>query len=164
MIHDREIQRQIMATSDPREQKALGRKVRGFDPAMWDKAGFEVVVEGNLAKFRQNPHFKSQLLATGDRVRVSAVVVVRFSVVGLCGGHLLDRLGVDLPPSVGDVCGPFSPLASRRDAVSLVEKDPGSNPATIVVFSSSAFSTRTSAVYASSPLKKLFPGKPRLLV
>lgn len=59
-----------MATSDPREQKALGRKVRGFDAALWDKEGYDVVVEGNLAKFRQNPRFRDELLATGDRVRV----------------------------------------------------------------------------------------------
>ena len=71
-----EIHRQIMATSDPREQKALGRKVRGFDAALWDKQGYDVVVEGNLAKFRQNPSYRDELLATGDRVRVLLLDVV----------------------------------------------------------------------------------------
>ena len=76
LLINRETHRQIMATSDPREQKALGRKVRGFDPALWDKEGYDVVVEGNLAKFRQNPCFRDQLLATGDRVRVYVFGVV----------------------------------------------------------------------------------------
>lgn len=78
---DSEAHQQIMATSDPREQKALGRRVKGFVPAVWDKAGYGVVVEGNLAKFRQNPHFRDELLATGDRVRrfvVVSVLVVAF--------------------------------------------------------------------------------------
>ncbi len=66
-----------MATSDPRKQKALGRGTRGFDPAVWDKVGFEVVVQGNLAKFRQNPDFREVLLATGDKVRTTVVVCVR---------------------------------------------------------------------------------------
>eukprot|EP00903_Cladosiphon_okamuranus_P019175 g17637.t1 len=72
LFNDREIYKQIMATSDPREQKALGRKVRGFDPALWDKQGYDVVVEGNLAKFRQNPRFREELLATEDRILAEA--------------------------------------------------------------------------------------------
>lgn len=58
-----------MDTRDPREQKALGRSVRGFDAAVWDEEGYDVVVKGNLEKFRQNPRFRDELLATGDSVR-----------------------------------------------------------------------------------------------
>ncbi|CAN0071132.1 unnamed protein product, partial [Hapterophycus canaliculatus] len=62
----------IMATSDPRQQKALGRQVKGFDAAVWDKVGYDVVVTGNLAKFRQNPVFREELLATGDKILAEA--------------------------------------------------------------------------------------------
>lgn len=57
-----------MRTKDPREHKALGREVRNFNPEIWEVEGFDLVVKGNLAKFRQNEHFKNQLLATGDKV------------------------------------------------------------------------------------------------
>ncbi|CAM9516048.1 unnamed protein product [Ectocarpus sp. 4 AP-2014] len=72
LFNDRTALQQIMATADPRRQKALGRQVRGFDPAVWDKTGYEVVVRGNLAKFKQNPGFRDELLATGDRILAEA--------------------------------------------------------------------------------------------
>ncbi|CAN0289586.1 unnamed protein product, partial [Ectocarpus fasciculatus] len=43
-----------------------------FDPAVWDKEGYDVVVRGNLAKFKQNPGFRDELLATGDRILAEA--------------------------------------------------------------------------------------------
>lgn len=65
----REALQEIMTTSDPREMKAVGRRVRGFDADLWDQKGYDVVVKGNLAKFRQNPIFREELLATRDKVR-----------------------------------------------------------------------------------------------
>ncbi|CAM9640017.1 unnamed protein product, partial [Pylaiella littoralis] len=69
---DFEARRRIMDTRDPREQKALGRSVRGFDAAVWDEEGYDVVVKGNLEKFRQNPRFRDELLATGDSILAEA--------------------------------------------------------------------------------------------
>ena len=78
-----------METTDPREQKALGRKVRGFDAAEWERHGYDVVVRGNYEKFRQNPTFLQRLLDTGDKVwsaRVScsriALALVRTKEMG----------------------------------------------------------------------------------
>lgn len=76
-----ETYRQIMATADPKKQKDLGRGVKGFIPAVWDELAYDVVVEGNLAKFRQNPRFREELLATGDRVRT--IVALRVCEVWL---------------------------------------------------------------------------------
>ncbi|CAN0544655.1 unnamed protein product [Laminaria digitata] len=64
-----------MNTRDPREHKALGRQVRGFVASMWNEVGFDLVVQGNLAKFRQNPLFRKTLLATGSKVRVTPATV-----------------------------------------------------------------------------------------
>lgn len=61
--------RRIMNTEDPKEQKALGRKVRGFDARVWEEHGYHAVVAGNMAKFRQNPHFLEELLSTDSKVR-----------------------------------------------------------------------------------------------
>ena len=41
----------ILATEDPAEQKALGRKVSPFDGALWEARSFGVVYLGNALKF-----------------------------------------------------------------------------------------------------------------
>jgi ribA/ribD-fused uncharacterized protein len=62
----------IMATKDPRQQKALGRGVKGFVEAEWNKVCKEVVYEACMAKFLSDPKLKQQLLDTGDRIIVEA--------------------------------------------------------------------------------------------
>ncbi|KAI1404898.1 hypothetical protein F4819DRAFT_445887 [Hypoxylon fuscum] len=71
-FHDSETQKLILATHDPKEQKRLARLTKGFQPASWDEIKSPVVVAGNLAKFGQNPHLKSLLLDTGDRLLAEA--------------------------------------------------------------------------------------------
>lgn len=62
----------IMETSDPKEQKALGRKIKGFNKEVWDSACIGIVYKGNRAKFSQNEDLKNQLLATEDDIMVEA--------------------------------------------------------------------------------------------
>lgn len=47
----------IMATTNPRTAKELGRKVANFDPKLWDAMKFDLVVLGNTMKFKQNEKF-----------------------------------------------------------------------------------------------------------
>ena len=61
-----------MATTVPREQKALGRQVKNFDDAVWKKRCQDIVREGNRAKFTQNPHLRAELLATAGSTLVEA--------------------------------------------------------------------------------------------
>ena len=42
--------RQILATSDPKTQKKLGRQVENFDPVIWGKKSVEVVSKGSEHK------------------------------------------------------------------------------------------------------------------
>ena len=63
---------QILDTPDPDRAKALGRKVKDFDAARWEGESFDIVVEGNLAKFSQNPALSQFLLGTGSKVLVEA--------------------------------------------------------------------------------------------
>ena len=56
----------IMTATSPSKQKALGRKVRGFDEKVWAQHRYQIVLKANLAKFRQNPELKKHLLATGN--------------------------------------------------------------------------------------------------
>ena len=62
--------RQILKCSDPKQIKALGRKVRGFDQKVWDKFKYAIVLNGNWCKFSQNRNLREFLLSTGDSVLV----------------------------------------------------------------------------------------------
>jgi len=72
LFGDHEVAEKMMATADPGKTKALGRNVRGFVQETWDDACFDIVTEGNVAKFGQNGRLKKYLLATGDEVLVEA--------------------------------------------------------------------------------------------
>ena len=68
LFSDAEAEAAIMATSNPRQQKALGRRVRGFDEQKWAAAREEIVLRANLAKFSQNESMKetSSIPVTGS--------------------------------------------------------------------------------------------------
>lgn len=72
LFGDHETLAAILAETDPKRVKALGRTVRGFDPERWGEACFELVTRGNVAKFSQNPPLRSFLLGTGEKVLVEA--------------------------------------------------------------------------------------------
>lgn len=60
----------IMECGDPREQKALGRKVKGFDADAWDAVALNIVTRGNIAKFVYNLDIQEKLLATKNKIIV----------------------------------------------------------------------------------------------
>src|SRR5438105_2961222 len=68
MFGDQDAERKVMATDNPRQQKALGRKVANFDPARWGASCEDIVFRANLAKFTQHGDLKAMLLATGDKI------------------------------------------------------------------------------------------------
>jgi len=72
LFEDLETAQDIMAVSDPKMQKAFGRRVRNFDANMWNAVARHVVYQGNLAKFQQNDKLRAALLATGDTTLVEA--------------------------------------------------------------------------------------------
>ena len=62
----------IMNAETPAEAKNLGRRVANFDPEVWDDIKYDMVVEGNRAKFSQNKQLKDYLLGTGNKILVEA--------------------------------------------------------------------------------------------
>lgn len=72
LFEDKEIYEMIMAADNPADYKALGRKIRNFDETLWNEHKFQIVVNGNVAKFSQNPELKSYLLSTEDHIPVEA--------------------------------------------------------------------------------------------
>jgi ribA/ribD-fused uncharacterized protein len=73
----------IMAATEPRKQKALGRKVRSFKEATWKKWREKIVLQASYAKFSQNEHLKAKLLATGDKILVEASPTDRIWGIGM---------------------------------------------------------------------------------
>ena len=72
LFHDYETLSKILAASDPRTIKKLGREVRNFDPQIWNENKFNIVVQGNVAKFSQNPELLDFILSTGNKILVEA--------------------------------------------------------------------------------------------
>ena len=72
LFEDEEVANAIMRTQNPKEQKALGRKVRGFNKEKWEEVCREYVYEANYAKFTQNPKLLEELMSYGNREIVEA--------------------------------------------------------------------------------------------
>jgi ribA/ribD-fused uncharacterized protein len=83
VFRDSETEQAILAAKSPREHKALGRKVSGFDPDVWNSVCRGVVYTGNLGKYEQNDELRELLLQTGDRTIVEASPEDRIWGIGL---------------------------------------------------------------------------------
>ena len=72
----------ILATDDPAQHQAIGRKASGFNPTVWDGMKQAVAFRGIMAKFSQNEDLKKQLLDTGNTVLVECAYS---DVIWACG-------------------------------------------------------------------------------
>jgi ribA/ribD-fused uncharacterized protein len=77
----------ILKVPDPRTAKALGRKVKGFKERIWKSKYFDIVVDGNLAKFSQNYRARKFLMNTGNRILVEASPYDKIWGIGLDSSH-----------------------------------------------------------------------------
>jgi ribA/ribD-fused uncharacterized protein len=85
LFGDTAVAAQVLAARTPAEAKALGRVVSGFSHDAWESERLAIVVEGNLAKFGQDPALRSYLVGTGSRVLVEASPQDRVWGIGLAG-------------------------------------------------------------------------------
>jgi ribA/ribD-fused uncharacterized protein len=83
LFGDRETAGRILKAQTPKEQKALGRKVNGFDEAVWGLFREGVVFTGSYAKYTQNPALRKALLATRGTTLVEASPYDRVWGIGL---------------------------------------------------------------------------------
>lgn len=72
LFDDREMLEKILASNSPNQAKSLGRKVKNFNPEIWEAHKYEIVKNGNLLKFSQHQKFKEFLLSTRDKILVEA--------------------------------------------------------------------------------------------
>lgn len=87
LFQDDEILQQILASDDPKQVKALGRKVRRFDQNIWAQSCYDIVVRGNFAKFNQNKQLADFLTNTKNRVLVEASPVDKIWGIGMAKDH-----------------------------------------------------------------------------
>ena len=63
LFQDRRTGEIIGSSSDSNAHKRIGRGVRNFDNAVWDRVREDAVLAGNFAKFSQNPTIKHHILS-----------------------------------------------------------------------------------------------------
>lgn len=96
LFDDEAVLKEILVSSNPKEQKALGRKVKGSagprwnsgDEARWNDAAKGIVMEGSRAKFSQNADLLGMLLATEGTTLVEASPYDRIWGIGLAESDL----------------------------------------------------------------------------
>ncbi len=81
------IEKKILQVEEPGAAKALGRKVENFDPVVWDRKKYKIVLEGNFHKFSQNTELGTFLINTGQRVLVEASPVDAVWGIGLAADN-----------------------------------------------------------------------------
>ncbi|KAL9061782.1 MAG: hypothetical protein Q9206_000298 [Seirophora lacunosa] len=75
LFKDPETAKQILLAHTPKQQKALGRKVKNFDEETWNAHREKIVEDGNWNKFsnsKDGTKLKDILVETGDRELVEA--------------------------------------------------------------------------------------------
>ena len=76
LFDDHAIADQIMLAKTPKKQKALGRKVKGFDQETWERERESIVEDGNWNKFTNSKDaakIARKLLETEDREIIEVV-------------------------------------------------------------------------------------------
>ena len=72
LFEDHETYEKIMSSKSPEEYKSLGRQIKNFSSEKWNTKKFDIVTNGNIAKFSQNENLKKFILDTKDKILVEA--------------------------------------------------------------------------------------------
>ncbi|WP_443056932.1 NADAR family protein [Streptomyces sp. NBC_00669] len=83
LFGDEDAARRVLVAGHPKAAKSVGRSVRGFDEAVWERERFALVVAGSVHKFGQHPDLRAYLLGTARRVLVEASPLDRVWGIGL---------------------------------------------------------------------------------
>lgn len=83
LFMDLDSMEKILRSDDPREQKKLGRSVKNFNTAVWNKNAKKIVYNGCKLKFEQNQDLMDELLKTAGTLLVEASPYDRIWGIGL---------------------------------------------------------------------------------
>lgn len=91
LFMDHESYKKILATSLPFEAKKLGRKVKGFDPNLWDVYKIEQMMIAIHRKYEECEPFREALAKTEDKIIVEASPHDTVWGIGYDKQHALDN-------------------------------------------------------------------------
>lgn len=83
LFNSLDVRDKILNETNPARIKKFGREVRNFNDVIWKKERFGIVVNGNIAKFSQNPELKDFMLSTEDKILVEASPMDRIWGIGM---------------------------------------------------------------------------------
>lgn len=63
LFKDNETWTRIMNSTNPSDQKSLGRSVRGYVERTWSDTRYDIVLRGTVEKYRQNNELRELLLS-----------------------------------------------------------------------------------------------------
>lgn len=125
--------RDIMAARKPEAAKALGRRVRGFDGAVWDARKVAIVTAGSEAKYSQNRGLRRKLFQTLGATLVEASPLDAIWGIGLSaddprardrahwlGENLLGRILTDVRDRLAEA-HPDEAAAVERDHAAMID-------------------------------------------
>lgn len=92
LFGDKEIAKAVLLEKEPRNQKALGRKIRNFDADKWNEVSFDLIKKGLREKFEQNHLMKVKLLASKGRTFVEASPFDRIWGIGYGEAEALNNI------------------------------------------------------------------------
>lgn len=70
LFNDLDMIERMSRENNPKNHKALGRRVRNFDDDTWDMYCCDIVKLGNYLKFSQDNNLKQLIIRTGDAILV----------------------------------------------------------------------------------------------
>ena len=72
---DIDIATRIMQCTKGYECKRLSKEIHGFDRMEWENHAKNLCSDGLYEKYKQNPHLKAYLLATGEKLLLRLVMI-----------------------------------------------------------------------------------------
>lgn len=118
LFGDPDAEREAVAASSPAQAKKVGRLVRRFDDAVWERERFGIVVEGSVRKFAAHADLRAFLLGTHNRVLVEASPLDRVWGIGLAAD---DERAMDPARWRGPNLLGFALMAARERLLSGVD-------------------------------------------
>lgn len=83
LFQDKETAQEILKENNPKNIKALGRKIKNFDEKVWNDKKLCIVIMGNYHKFSNNIKMGELLLSTGDELIAEASPVDKIWGIGI---------------------------------------------------------------------------------
>ena len=87
LFNAEEIKHKVLATTNPKCVKRLGRQIKNFKEDVWKAHRELIIYNGNIAKFSQNKNLLSKLLNTGDSILAEASPFDKIYGIGLRYTH-----------------------------------------------------------------------------